>query len=148
MHKIGSFLAVDFTNGLVPRSDVKWAALDDATFVSELTKMKTLRRHSTMMAIIQEAKQRVITLQYTVFRLFVEKGIPPYYLEQLLTNRLLVRKMTGREYLTLIVNNRNEYLLKRELKANRRLAVPTDWTRGLELHVKYNKKRSAAYKRK
>lgn len=124
-----------------------WTSLTDAELTRKLLALNALCGHSFLLQIYSTIKKRSLAMQYAVFAIFVQKGVAPYYLDLFLSRRLFATRLSGRQYLTLIVNERCEYLLKRELRAKRTLAIPEDWERGRAISAKYKKRRGDAYKK-
>lgn len=115
--------------------------LNDWDFIKKLGTYQSITSHFVLTQICEEALTRPISVQYVIFSKLVTIGVSPYYLELFMNNKMFCTRLTGRHYLHVIVNERCEYLLKRELKANRKVAIPSDWKRGLEIHAKYNSRR-------
>ena len=121
--------------------------LNDRELLTKLSTESFTRGHTFLLSVYKAAQKRSPAVQYAVFSTLVKKGVPPYYLELFLSHRLFAVKLTGSKYLSLITGEQNEYLLKRELKANRTPTVPGEWERGREIAAKYKKRRSRNYRR-
>lgn len=94
--------------------------------------MAILSSHKQLIRYLDRISKLHSTVQYIVFKEFVYNGISPYYLDLMINNPILRRRLQGRDYVKLIISCRNEHLLKIETK-KRKIIIGKDWPRGQEI---------------